>query len=82
MKFDFEQLSFEAFFEITRIFGSVESEIECNLQFQYNIIFQPYQSFESHSSFGGGEEKIDIHDPAFFVQNPILNNFHLKLFLK
>ncbi len=30
---------------------------KCNLRFQYNIIFQPYQSFNGHSS-GGAREYI------------------------
>ncbi len=41
---------FESFFNVMCIFGSVELQIECNLQFWYNIIFQRYQSFESSSS--------------------------------
>ncbi len=38
------------FLDIMRNFGNVEPYIECILPFQYNIIFQPYQSSEPLSS--------------------------------
>ncbi len=54
MKFNFEQLSFEAFFEIMHFFWQLSALNESNLQFQFNIIFQPYQSFNGHGSRRGG----------------------------
>ncbi len=48
--FNDEQLLFEAFSHIMRIFGSVEPQTESNFPFQYNIIFETYQSSESSSS--------------------------------
>ncbi len=33
-------LLLETFFDVMGIFGSIEPKIKCNLQFQYNIIFQ------------------------------------------
>ncbi len=38
-KFNSKQLLFEDFFDVMCIFGSIEPQIECNLPFQYNIIF-------------------------------------------
>ncbi len=40
-KFNSQQLLFEAFLHGMRIFGDVESSIECILLFQYTV-FQPY----------------------------------------
>ncbi len=41
-KFDAKRLLFKDFFEIMRIFGSVQPKSECNFPFLYNLIFQPY----------------------------------------
>ncbi len=55
MKFNFEQVLFEPFFDVMRIFGSVQPKGECNLLFQYNVMFQPYHSFKLSSSTLGGD---------------------------
>ncbi len=45
-KFNSEQLSFQAFFHMMRIFGSTEHLTECILPLLNNIIFQSYRYFE------------------------------------
>ncbi len=40
-----------------RIFGGVEYQIDCNLPFQYNIIFQLYQSFKRLNSTRWGADR-------------------------
>ncbi len=52
-KFDAEKLLFKPFFEITRIFGSVQPKSECNFPFLYNLI-----SFEAPSSTLAGDRHI------------------------
>ncbi len=49
-EFNAQQLLFEAFSHIMRIFGSIEPQTESTFPFQYNIIFKTYQSLESLSS--------------------------------
>ncbi len=51
MKFNAEQLLFELFSHIVRIFGSIEPQTESSFPFLYIIIFQRImQSFEPPSS--------------------------------
>ncbi len=47
---DAQQLLFEAFSHIMRIFSSVQPQTESTFPFQYNIIFETYQSSEIPSS--------------------------------
>ncbi len=42
MKFNSEQLLFEAFFDVMRIFGSVQPQNESNFPFLYIIRFQTF----------------------------------------
>ncbi len=42
MKFNSEQLLFETFFEVMRIFGSIRPQSEYNFPFLYIIRFQTY----------------------------------------
>ncbi len=49
-EFNAEQLLFEAFSHIMRIFGSVEPQTESTFPFHYNIIFETYQFLEPLSS--------------------------------
>ncbi len=49
-KFNVQQLLFEAFSHILRIFGSIEPLTEFTLPFQNNIIFETYQSLEPSRS--------------------------------
>ncbi len=48
-KFNAQQFLFEAFSRIMRIFGCVEPQTESTVPFQYNTIFETYQSLESSS---------------------------------
>ncbi len=52
------KLLFEGFFDIMRIFGSIPPESESTFPFQYNIIFETYQYFESHNSTPGGDRHV------------------------
>ncbi len=54
-KFNSEQLLFEAFFDVMRIFGSFEPQSESNFLFLYIIRFQIYWSLEPPTSTHGGE---------------------------
>ncbi len=45
-----QQLLFEVFFHIIPIFGSIKYQTESAFPFQYNIIFETYQSLEPSSS--------------------------------
>ncbi len=45
-----QQLLFEGFSHIIRIFGSIEPQTESTFPFQYNIIFESHQSLEPLSS--------------------------------
>ncbi len=47
MKFNFEQLLFKAFFDATRIFGSVEPQTEFTSPFLHMIIFQKWEYFDT-----------------------------------
>ncbi len=42
MKFNSEQLLFEAFFDLMHIFGNIEPQSESYFPFLYNIRFQIY----------------------------------------
>ncbi len=53
MDFQTEQLLFEAFHHILRIFGSIEPLSKTTFPFLYIIIFQRWQSLESLSSTPG-----------------------------
>ncbi len=72
-KFNSEQPLSEAFFDVIRIFGSIEPKSESNFPFLYisNISSEPLAPFLG---------EIDICACAIFVRNSILNNHHLKLF--
>ncbi len=61
-KFDSKKLSFEPFFGIMRIFGSVQPKSECNFPFLYNLIFKPYLS----SPVAPIQGEIDIYPNGFF----------------
>ncbi len=50
MEFNAQQLLFEAFSHIMRIFGGTELQTESTFPFQYNIRFETYQSLELLSS--------------------------------
>ncbi len=50
MKFNSEQLLFEAFFDVLRIVGITEPQSESNFPFLYIIRFQMYSSLEPSSS--------------------------------
>ncbi len=45
-KFKAKQLLFQTFFDVMRIFGSVEAQNESTFPFLYIIIFQKWESFE------------------------------------
>ncbi len=60
-KFNSEQLLFEQFFDINGNFGSVQSKSESTFLFQYNIIFETYQSFEPSSSTPGETDMCTQH---------------------
>ncbi len=63
MEFNAQQVLFEVFSHILRIFDSVEPQTESTFPFQYNIIFETYQSLEPPTStLDGG---IHLH-PALF----------------
>ncbi len=51
--------------------------MEGNLPFHYNVIFQPYQSFEARSSTTG---EIDICPRGLFQTKSMPNDFYLKVF--
>ncbi len=57
-KFNSEQLLFEQFFDIIGNFDRVQPESESTFLFQYNIIFETYQSFETYSSTPGGDRHV------------------------
>ncbi len=57
LKFILMRLLFEAYFDVTRIFGSIQLLIKCNLLFPYRKILRTCLSFELPSSTPGG----DIH---------------------
>ncbi len=50
MKFNAQQLLFEAFSLIMRIFGSFVHQTESTFPFQYNLIFETYQPLKPPSS--------------------------------
>ncbi len=50
MKFNSQQLLFEPLFNISGNFGSLQPKNEFTFPFQYNIIFETYQSFDPPSS--------------------------------
>ncbi len=66
-EFNAQQLLFEAFFHIMRIFGSVETQTESTFPLQYNIIFETYQSLEVLSSTL--EEGRHVHPLTFLYRN-------------
>ncbi len=66
MEFNASRLLFEAFFHITRIFGSVESQTESTFPFQYNIIFKKFQPLGPLSStLEGGRH---VHSLTFLYR--------------
>ncbi len=54
-KFNFEQLLFKAFFDVMRIFGSVEPQTESAFLFLNIIIFQRGESFKAPTSTPRGD---------------------------
>ncbi len=66
-KFNFEQLLFEAFFDIVGSFGSVEPRSESTFPFQYIIMFRKWQSLKPPSSTLEGD--IHMRLLTFLVQN-------------
>ncbi len=76
MDFNAQQLLFEAFLDITQIFGSGEAQSEYTLPFLYIIMFQSI--FGAPSSTPGGIKH--MHPVTFFVWNSMLNNFYFKHF--
>ncbi len=74
-KFDAEKLSFEAFFGILHIFGSVEPEGECIFPFLYNLIFKQYHLSSPLAPLGGGAERWTYALADFFVRNLMPKNF-------
>ncbi len=77
-EFNAQRLLFEAFSHIMCIFGSLEPQSESTFPFQYNIIFETYQSLEPlTSTLEGGRH---VHPLIFFVQNSLLNHFYWNHF--
>ncbi len=65
------------------IFGSIEPYNECILPFQYNIIFQPYQSFEPPNSTtgeGGGCGSRHIRFRTFLYEIQLWTTFIWSFF--
>ncbi len=58
MKFNSEHFLFEAFFDVMRIFGSVESQSETNFPFLYIIRFLTYGSLEPPTATHGGDRHV------------------------
>ncbi len=78
-KFNFEQLLFKAFFDLTRIFGSVKHQTGPTFPFLYIIIFQRGESFEPPSSTLRGE--IDIFARELFCMKFNFEQLLFKAFL-
>ncbi len=57
-KLNSTQLLFEQFFYIIGNLCSVQPENESTFPFQYNIIFETYQSFKSPISIPGGDRHV------------------------
>ncbi len=74
-EFNAQQLSFEAFSHIMRIFGSGEPQTESTFPFLYIIIFQRWESFELSLVADTTYALVD-----FFAQNSMPNNVYFKLF--
>ncbi len=70
-------LLFETFFDVMRIFSSIQPKSECNLPFPYGIIFQTCQYFEPPCSTLGGDKHMR---PRNLLWNSTPNNFYLKPF--
>ncbi len=67
-KFKSEQLSFEASFDVMRIFGSVDPKSESNFPFLYIIRFQIYWSLELPSSTRGGDRHMRLGTFLYKIQ--------------
>ncbi len=78
-EFNAQQLLFEVFSHILRIFDSVDPLSKSTFPFLYILIFQRWQSLESPSSIPG--EHRHMCRVTFFLQYSMLNNFYLKHFL-
>ncbi len=73
MKFNFEQLSFEAFLDVMRMFGrSPKLNVICSFS---TILY--FNHINLSRVIAPLWVEIDTL-PDFFVQNAILNKFHLK----
>ncbi len=70
---DAQQLLFEAFSYIMRIFGTVEPHTESTLPFLYIMIFQRWQYFEAPSSTP--EEDRHVHLLTFLYRLQCCTNF-------
>ncbi len=78
MKLNAKQLLFKVFFDIMRIFGSVQPWSESPFPFQYNIILETCQYFKPRS-FTPGRDR-HMRSPTFLYQIQFSTNFIWTIF--
>ncbi len=66
MKFNIQELLFEAFSDIINNFGNIEPKTESTFPFQYILLLQRWQSFKAHSSIP--EEDVHVRPLAFLYK--------------